>query len=402
MFGLVFTELLWADGPRGVNEVASTFGIRRRLHKTSARERALFEAVFRELIRNKWIYSDEEQSTCPRFSVYSHRIFDFYDRHPSFDVLEGQVECAIGNQTYPNWMPSDVGLRANVLLTMLILGESSLAGETLRRWSTARGKLYPRAISRELAKRLGVHIPPEIWNDRVPAEVKSDYLAEIALGFNLELKLLPEFWRHELAQAKGAWVRAQWAYTKACNSTPSPTRSKQSTKHRALNEFREHFWSGRYREAYDAGCQVLIANQRLDVPQIRGLEGLDMMLCAIAVSDQVPQSLEQARAWSSNTHVANSVPIKLYNMVYELVECIVDEKPMKPGEWVNQLYRPLDGIEMNSPRMALMVGLALVWTRSDSTFDAKDREQVIGYLESIICKKNALRGGQKRDRRRDC
>lgn len=395
MLGLVFTELLWADRPRSVNEVASIFGIRGRQHKKSLGEWATFEAVFRELSQNGWIHSDQIKSVHPRYHVCKDRIFEFYAIHPSYDILEGQAEYAVGRHTYPNWMPSDIDLRTNMLMTMLILGETSLAGDTLRRWSTARGKLYPRAVSRNLAKRLSVYIPPDIWNKRVPAEVKSDYLAELALSFNLELKVIPAFWRDELARAKGAWVASQWAYTKACDSLPNrPTsdQRKQSVKHKALSDFRDHFWSGRYREAYDAGCRVLVANHRLEEPQIRGLEGLDMMLCAIAVSAQAPHGLEQAQAWSSNLHVAAPVPIKLYDMVHRLVDCILHEKPMKPGEWVNPLHHSLDGVDMSSPRVALMVGLAFVWTRSDSTFDTKDRRQAINYLESILLKQRPCAG----------
>lgn len=387
-FGSIFTRLIQEDCPQSLGELASYFGLTR---PHTMAHRSLVDdlrKVLQRMREQEWILQIESNWNDPLYIARNDRFFEFYEKHPSSRALvEMTEESARGRHFSRKEIPREKDKLAAILMAKFVLGERSRPGELLKTWSKQKNKIFSPGVATELARRLGVHIPRGIWHRLFPEELKSQFLADIAQDFALSLRRLPDFWRSELEQCAGARAKAQLAYIQAIDQdldfSKGPARRNKS-KFKELDNFRRLYWSGRYCEAYGVGCRVIEANEALEEPQLRALEGLDMMLCAIAVSGERPEGLLQAASWSQKRYLSTPVPSEFYDIVRGIVDCINREACLEPEEWIRALEKADPPIETSSPRAALMIGLGLVWTRANLGLCSKTRKGFIDYLKSTV------------------
>lgn len=392
LFGSIFTLMLWRDVPQHRGDLAAGFGLHLPRTKAQRDKISAFGRVVIEMVKAGWIEEWDRGHAGPRYVPVYAKLFEFYERYPSETTLDELINGSMRRFSgQVDEMPHDTRVLASIVIGLLVFGESSLAHTLISKWSQPKRKVFPRGVASNLAERLGPHIPPKIWNERMPKELKPSYLAELAQPFNLELRSLPEFWRTQFAQATGVRAKAQRAYTEACESDLDPSQSPiepASSKPKALAQFSRLFWSGRYEDAYEAGMRVVVVNSGLKESQIRGIEGLDMMLCCIAVSGTHPEALAQAQRWADKRHLATPAPADLHLLVYVIVDSIFNERPLSMSSWLERFEHGEDGISPVSPRLALMIGLGLVWTNAFATQSKKEKKLALDHLKSVLEKQD--------------
>lgn len=389
LFAPIFTLLLWQGGSESLHELAAGFGITRPGSKAQRHQFENFCEVVKRMAKAGWIELKDEgfyETQC--LIVYS-KLFDFYQHHSGAAAIDELVCDAMGVLEFDeDEAPGDTELMSFLVYCKLILGEPSAPHALISKWEEGSKRVFPRDVAGKMAQRLGIHLPQEIWHERMPEELKSGYVAQLALQYNLELRVLPEFWREELRKATGARAKAQRSYTEACESALDESDKpflKEGSKAKLLEEFRRLFWSGRYQDAYQVGSRVIAANAGLKEAQIRGVDGLDMMLCAIAVSGTVSEGLAQAQSWAENGHLAAPASPELHFLVYMMVDCILGDKPWRMEDRLARLAHPdEEHLRPHSPRVALIVGLGLVWTNTVASLSAQEKKHARNYLESVL------------------
>lgn len=347
-----------------------------------------FKALVDGMVKDGWILLFRDEESPPRYVANDSRIFELYDRYTEHGLLDLALQTELGFEVLEyGCLPQYTDDIASTLAVHLVLGAQSMAKDLLDRWDSRVQNLYNNSFVAHIAHRFGAHIPPEVWHARMPSSLKTPYVLELAKQYAIRLKALPEFWQVELDKIPGARAKAHRNYIASCHLSPADTADAAKiplTKARALERFRSSFWSGQYRAAYAAGCQVIAKSVQSKEPQIRGVEGVDMMLCAMAVSADAPEAINQVVEWSAKGRLAKPVPMDLYSTIHEIARCLLEDKAM-PVEGHASDFRELYPERFkNTPRFALVFGLGLIWTNAIAKMDQKDRTSIVVYLNSVI------------------
>lgn len=377
-----FLSLLLQEGYR-----ADRYG-----KKTSKKATQEVADSLERLLGEGWLRGHGVEDHEPTFVVDGNRVFEFDKMYPDpgvWDKSYREIELCYP-LSYGHFAVDEDQIRTTVLAALLEKRDGQAAKKILK-WQAVGTDFRAKVIGPELANYFGISIPAKAWQERFPPELKPSYLAALLIQANLELMMLPSFWVEQIKQSSDRRVKAQWDYACAfleqSRQEQKPTK-KTASKAKQLSRFRTLFWAGDYLEAYRVGSEVIAANRRLKYPQLRGIDGLDMLLCSIAVSGDMPEALSRAESWAEHADRASAVAPDLHWLVGMIIAFVVRGDGMDTKTWTSACSVRMESIPILSPRFALLWGLSMAWTGWQPPTDSGERKEILRYFQRILSSEN--------------